>query len=479
MTRRVLAALAAVIVVVVSGCSDDDAGHLSTRTDKALPGNYGGTSPGALLSAQPLSNLDPQLSMQTSLSARITYVTALGVNDSHVNATGTVFVPKGKAPQDGWHVVALGHIDTGIHPECAPSGSPSLLGLANSVRALVGAGYVVTVPDYVGLGMKSEKPNFYHPFLDSSTAGYNMIDAVRATRKLVSDTSKNWIAVGTGQGGQAAWAAAELAADYGGEMSLQAALALAPTAALEWLADASTAGTLTTNQQLMLQQYLAWLPIAFPDFPIDDFRRGNAKKYWDELSACWGKGATTRAELARGLGPHDVGPVTPDATERLRGFLRKTSLPQAPTSAPMLVTADAPGGLIPPEQTAAAVDRACAMGDVIDFVTPPPDPDLIGWINDRFAGIPAPNTCASRPAASTSVAPPTSTSTAASTTAAPSSTVDTTVTTTTSTTPSTSTSTPVPTAQTPTPSTLTPPTTPPPALPAEVPGPAPAPGSGP
>ncbi|MGB8407677.1 MAG: lipase family protein, partial [Mycobacterium sp.] len=394
--------LAALVLAAATGCSDDSAGHLSTRSDKALPGDYGGKGPGSLISAQPLENLDPQLSMQTSLAARITYSTVLAVSDGSPEASGTVFVPRGEAPQGGWRIVALGHDDTGIHPECAPSASPSLLGLAPSVRALVSAGFVVAVPDYVGLGMQGSQPGSYHPFLDSTTAGYNMIDVVRATRKLVSNTSKDWIAAGNGQGGQAAWAANELAADYGGEMSLRGALALTPTAALEWLADAAANGTLNQGQQLMLQEYLSWLPTAYPDFPLNDYRRGAAAQHWDQLSACWGDGARARDGLARALGPHDVGPITPEATDRLHGFLRKTSLPQGPTGAPMLVTADKPGGLIPPEATAAAVDRACAMGDVIDFVTPPPDPDLIGWINDRFNGVPAPNTCNGQAASTTS-----------------------------------------------------------------------------
>lgn len=423
MSRRALAAaLAAVLfATAIAGCGDDKSGHLSERTDKALPGQYGGSGPGVLVSAQPLENVDPQVTKFTALSARFTYTTALAVNDHPIKASGTVFVPKGKAPEGGWRIVALGHDDDGVQPECAPSASPSLLGLAPSVRALVAAGYVVTVPDYVGLGMQWQKDvqdkGQYHPFLDSTTAGYNMIDAVRATRKLVSETSDQWIAVGTGQGGQAAWAANELAADYAGELSLQGALAVAPLAALEWLADAAAAGTLTHPQQVILQQYLAWLPLGYPDFPIDDFRRGVAAQHWDQLSICWGPGAHARDGLARALGPHDVGPATPQDTERLRGFLRKTSLPQGPTGAPMLVAAGPPDGLIPPDRTAAAVDKACAMGDVIDFVTPPPDPDLMAWIGDRFHGVPAPNTCngpaAPAPTTTASAAPTTSASTPA------------------------------------------------------------------
>ena len=65
----------------------------------------------------------------------------------------------------------------------------------------------------------------------------------------------------------------------------------------------------------------------------------------------------------------------------------------APAAAPMLITPGPADGLVPPEQTAAAIERACAMGDVIDYVQPD-EADALGWITDRFNGTPAPNNCA-------------------------------------------------------------------------------------
>src|SRR6266404_5878509 len=66
---------------------------------------------------------------------------------------GTVFVPMGKPPEGGWPIVAYAHATTGIEPECAPSLSPTLLQSATIVMMLVKAGFVVTMPDYQGLGL--------------------------------------------------------------------------------------------------------------------------------------------------------------------------------------------------------------------------------------------------------------------------------------------------------------------------------------
>lgn len=384
---RVAAALAA--VVTIAGCSDDRSDRSTQRSGQVLPGDYSGAGPGTLVAAQPLTTVDPELAGLTAISARITYVSTSGINDSHPKVTGSVFLPKGKPPDGGWRIIALANPGSGIQSDCAPSSSPGLLGLLPTVRLMVGAGYLVAITDYQGIGLDET----YHPYLDSTTEGFNLIDLARATRKLVSAASTNWIAVGTGQGGQAAWAAAELATDYGGGLRPQGAVALAPTAALEWLADASAAGNLNRDQQLMLQQYLAVMPQAYPGFPIEDYRRGAARDHWATLSACRGPAVADRTGVLDSLGPHDLGPTTPAATDALRGYLRKATLPQAPAAAPMLITPGPPDGLVPPDQTAAAVERACAMGDVIDYVQPD-EADALGWITDRFNGAPAPNNCA-------------------------------------------------------------------------------------
>ena len=76
--------------------------------------------------------------------------------------------------------------------------------------------YAVVASDYQGLG----KDGTYHPYLDATTEGQNLIDSVRAARKLVPDASTRWAAFGGSQGGQAAWAANELAGGYAPELQL-------------------------------------------------------------------------------------------------------------------------------------------------------------------------------------------------------------------------------------------------------------------
>ncbi|MHA3021383.1 lipase family protein [Mycobacterium sp. BMJ-28] len=391
--RRALAALAALASVsgLLGGCGAPPAAKPTPTFGPALPGDFSGSGPGTLVSANSLPNLDHEVADKTSVAARIVYLSTSGISDTQVKATGTVLVPKGAPPPGGWQLVVLAHPNTGSESGCAPSLSPTLRGLTLTAETFLQAGYVVAVPDYQGLGL-DEDP---HPFLDSTTAGYNVLDAVRATAKLVPGTSGRWAGYGTGQGGQAVWAANELATDYGGAAQLVGVVAAAPTAALDGLADAAATGTLNNEQMLILHQYLSALANEYTDFRIDDYRHGVVKANWDALSGCIGGTSPERTKVMAEMTPADLTPSSSDATDALRGYLLKTSLPQGPTAAPMLVTADRPGGLIPQAWTDRALSRACGMGDVVSFGTVADgDPArALGWITDRFNSIAAQNDC--------------------------------------------------------------------------------------
>jgi Secretory lipase len=398
-----LVCLALSTVVIVCECARNkgaDGVGSAGATGTPLPGEFTSSSvSGALNAANTLPDVDPQLRAATSLAARMTYTSLSGINDGHPRVTGAVFAPNGIPPEGGWPIVAFGHPTTGIQSRCAPSLSPTLLGSSKTVLTFVNAGYVVTIPDYQGLGLDQT----YHPYLDSTTVGYNLIDSVSATRKLVPKTSDKWVAFGIGQGGQAAWAANELVENHGLGLNLIGGVSVSPVADIDGLADAAAAGELTTDQKLALQAFLASLKKEYgDDFHLDEYRRGAVRDNWDALLACQASSSEERAKVANQIGPDDLRPSSPDAVESLRGFLHKTTLPQGPTSVPMLVTYGGHDPLIPRAWTDRALDRACKMGDVIQIQLQPDkggaDVDssaALGWIQDRFSGNPARNDCES------------------------------------------------------------------------------------
>jgi alpha-beta hydrolase superfamily lysophospholipase len=398
-----LACLAVATGVAVTGCGDDVAQQPpSAETGMRLEGNYSeaGQVPGALAEATTLPTIDRRLRAASSLAARIQYTSTSGVTGGLTEVTGSVFVPLGVPPEGGWPIVAYAHATTGIKPECAPSLSSTLLRTSNTVAALVKAKFVVVVPDYQGLGLDT----MYHPYLDSTTAGYNVIDAVKATRRLVPDASDRWVAIGLSQGGQATWAANELAAEYGGGLALLGTASLSPAADVTGFADAAAAGQLTKEQAPALPLILESLRQEHPDLNLDDYRRGIVKDKWDVLMACQGPQAGERNRVTDEITPDDLRPSTPQNVDALRGYLQKMSLPHKPASAPMLVIYGGKDNLVPSAWTDRALSAACAMGDVIDIRLQPDkghsDIDVysaFGWLNARFKGEPAPNTCGTVP----------------------------------------------------------------------------------
>ena len=328
-------------------------------------------------------------------SARVVYRSTSGDTGQETVVSGTVFTPRSKAPDGGWPVIAFGHGSTGLDEPCAPSLSDNLLGFSSIVVGFASKGYAVALPDYQGLGSPG-----VHPYTDARTAGLNMIDAVRALRHTFSDVSDRWAAVGGSQGGAAAWAADEQTGSYAPELDLVGAVALVPSADVTGIVDKAVANTMTEDQALAYQGLVESLARLHPDVNRDDYRRGDAARYWELLSACSGPKVLDRTAAAETVRVEDFTPASPAAADRLRGLLKAWALPQRPLSAPLSVTYSGRDGFIDAQWTTDAIARACALGGTVVWQLEPGkghgDFDLntqFDWIEDRFAGKPATNEC--------------------------------------------------------------------------------------
>ncbi|WP_238997424.1 lipase family protein, partial [Mycolicibacterium sp. CBMA 361] len=272
--RQVLAGVLAAVSLVVPACQSNSApkpAGSAAGIDLKPDTTGAGTVPGALMSASTFTTVDMRLKSATSLAARIEYTSTSGITGAHTQVSGSVFVPAGTEPQGGWPIIVFGHATSGLHQECGPSSSSTLLGLSEPVTALVKAGYVVSLPDYQGLGPGTDG----HPYADATTVGYNIIDSVRATHRLVPASSDRWLAVGVSQGGQATWAANELNARYGTGLNLLGTVSVSPATDLTGLAAEAQAGTLAPEQGAVLQLILAALAGENPALNLADYRRGS------------------------------------------------------------------------------------------------------------------------------------------------------------------------------------------------------------
>ncbi|KAA0095452.1 alpha/beta hydrolase [Mycolicibacterium sp. P1-18] len=398
-------AVAAVLVltVAISPLGFDVVGSAwGSRADErdddpvAIEGaRLGGSGPGSLVTATTMPKFDTAAHRPDVMAARVVYRSTNGDTGIQTTVSGAVFTPNRTPPPGGWPVIALAHGTTGLDQECAPSLTGDLWGLSQPVLGYLDNGYAVALPDYQGLGEDGG-----HPYMDSKTAGLNVIDSVRALRAALPGVSNRWLAFGGSQGGGAAWAADELASTYAPELDLVGAVANSPAADLAGVVDKARDGTLTPDQMPLFLTIVESVARVHSDVDRGDFRSNAAATYWVPLLSCNAETSTYRAAQKKRLSPADFAPRTPAAADRLRAVLAGWALPHGPLSAPLSVEYGAADTFVDARWTTDAIARQCALGGVVQWDLQPGkghgDIDIANqftWLTDRFAGKPATNQC--------------------------------------------------------------------------------------
>jgi len=155
------------------------------------------------------------------------------VNNKPIAVSGTIDIPKGKAPSGGWKMLSWAHGTTGIADVCAPSlttpGPADALPRYSTevANSWVEAGYMLLRTDYPGLGTPGP-----HPYLIGKSEGRSVIDIALAARSMIPAISKNWAILGHSQGGQAALFAASMAPKIAPALKLKGVVAYAPASHL-------------------------------------------------------------------------------------------------------------------------------------------------------------------------------------------------------------------------------------------------------
>ncbi|WP_072802702.1 lipase family protein [Rhodococcoides yunnanense] len=381
--------MTALLAAVTVSCSTADDGAVRA------PG-LANLSPGELIGTPSAFQGYASFEDLTQQSDTIRYRSTSGIDGSPTEVSGVVFVPKGDPPSAGWPIASIGHSTSGSASRCAPSANIGLLGNLPSVVPFLANGYVVVMTDYQGLGTPGP-----HPYLEPITAGYNIIDAVRAARAAVPDTSDTWLGYGVSQGGQAVWAANELSDTYGDGLRLLGSVSVSPAADLTLFADAMENGTLTAEQITVLPALLQGLQVGHPELETADYLHGILRERADVFITCVGDKAGLQAKIAESVTPDDYRPTDDAAAQRFRDALANYSVPGSHASQPMLVAYGDQDKLVLPSWTQAAVREGCDLGDVIDLIVAPGQGHGIldigsataDWVDGRVAGTPAPDAC--------------------------------------------------------------------------------------
>lgn len=194
-------------------------GGVSTFYDPQGPAP---AKPGTLIRAEPLA---PELSLaKAGVAYRILYSSTEGLAaKTTVAVSGAIFLPKGKAPKEGWPLIAWAHGAVGVADVCAPSWNKRSARDAEQLNHWLGQGYAVVASDFQGLGTPGG-----HPYLATRPEAYSMLDAIRAVEgEERYELSTKVVLVGQSQGAGAAFATAGEAPVYAPEIDIRGTVATA------------------------------------------------------------------------------------------------------------------------------------------------------------------------------------------------------------------------------------------------------------
>jgi pimeloyl-ACP methyl ester carboxylesterase len=320
---------------------------------------------------------------------------SLNADGTDVAASGVVLIPAGKAPAEGWPVIAWAHGTSGVARQCAPSLQKDMEYGEEGLMPMVRAGFAVVATDYHGLGTQGP-----HEYVNKSAQARDVIYSVPAARSAVPALGRRWVVIGHSQGGLAAWGVAEMEAtlrdaDYLGAISVAGAADLKSI-----LAAMGKPGSTASY-------YLGYMAYAMkartPSFQPSDMLTGEALERYTDVTT---KGCWDYAYAAFINAP--AGPVLKagwDQTPAARRFFAENELGRSPIRGPLLMIGGEADETVPFAPLRAMAKRACSNGIALTFRSYPgldhdptmdkSTPDQLTWVRDRFAGKTATNNCAS------------------------------------------------------------------------------------
>jgi len=292
--------------------------------------------------------------------------TSVSPQGKRVAVSGSVTVPKGKAPKGGWPVITYGHGTTGIADKCAPSRNTAN-GVAtgyisytdSELNSWLKAGYAVERSDYQGLGTPG-----VHPFLVGVAEGRSMLDIVRASRDLSKDIGKKYMIAGHSQGGHAALFAAGLAAKWTPDLKLKGTVAYAPASHMKL--EASLLPSLTQPSSLSALATMIVAGALTDTNAIDPNALLN-----DPVLALYPKVNTDclselgQSDSLGGIAPSDLIRDGADTTA-LFAELDKNN-PAVQTTAPILLAQGGADTTVFPFLTDSLNSELVALGDSVDY----------------------------------------------------------------------------------------------------------------
>jgi Secretory lipase len=297
-----------------------------------------------------------------------------------VASSGAVLYPEGHPPPGGWPVIAWAHDLRGIAPQCAPSLSRNLQN-GSLLSMYVNLGYAVVATDYTGLGTA-----FPNAFSDMQSNGGDVIYSIPAARAAVPQLGARWIAIGTGDGSRAVIAVGELESQMHDPGYLG-------SIAVGDLADLQERYQRPDEESLIFLAY--GIKAVFPDFRLHAVLTDQGQAFLTHLQEACGLQSSTKFNER----------IKPgwESNPFVQEYFARNRLGEKSAYGPILAIS---GTADPNGATSRVIARMCAHDDQVQldrYEVSDPGAVIgdsvraqIAWIQDRFAGRSASNSCPAR-----------------------------------------------------------------------------------
>jgi len=403
-------ALSLCVVLVLSGAGSaraakipaGPAGDAFYVPPSPLPAGDAGT----VIWSRPLSGT---MALPAAASNTLVLYKSVDPEGRPVAVSGTVSVPKGKAPAGGWPVITWTHGTTGMAAICGPSRDtangpehPYIEDIQKLLDRFVASGYAVVATDYEGLGVAG-----FHPFLQGVPNGRNALDMIRAARQVEPSLGKRYAVMGHSQGGQTDLFTAMQGPTYAPELTLVGDAAFAPASNIATRLNAIVG----SNKFEIGLPYLLYVLESYAKYnPQIDLKRiltPQAIQHLPDLMVGCMTHALTTGYWSTAIAKEQFLPH-PDLDAFLAVAARnEPALIKIPV--PTMILQGGKDVTVRPEDTDASVRKLCADGNVIEYKAFPGfdhngsmvagADDAQRWLDTLFAGRPVSGNCSALPSA--------------------------------------------------------------------------------
>jgi pimeloyl-ACP methyl ester carboxylesterase len=346
--------------------------------------------------------LDPAKLLRAPADVQRVMYLSTDTHGDPIAVTGTVLTPHVPWVGEGVRpIVGYAPGTQGVADKCAPS-QQLAAGMEYEgpfISGLLARGYAVVVTDYEGLGTPG-----MHTYVNRAAEAHAVLDAIRAAQRLpeagLADDGPVAIA-GYSQGGGASAAAAELQPEYAPELDLEGAYAGAVPADL-----AAVAKVLDGHYAAGFLGYaLLGLDAAYPELDIPGLLNERGEQLLAEVAEqCTGEAVAAHAFTRSETLTEDGRPLEAYLDEEpYAGRVAEQRIGERTPEVPMLVVHSALDDIVPYAQGREMARSWCEHGATVRFSTSlvPTHvggairafPEAFGWLEARFAGLPAPNNC--------------------------------------------------------------------------------------